>query len=155
MVEQEIEIHQRPSGPIRDEIVSIANALTSQWFTANVPGDTYQDLGFQDIMVLRQSERIVSFIMFTCLDGDIHISLMGTRPELIGKGYGSQLMNEFISYVKSLGFKRIVVYTVPPDKKPSYHATMAFYEKHGFTFTKRYDELWEAGAIQLTRILEL
>jgi ribosomal protein S18 acetylase RimI-like enzyme len=153
MVEQKIEIHQRPSGHIRDEIVSIANALTSRWFTLNVPEDTYQDLGFQDIMVLRQSERIVSFIMFTCLDGEIHISLMGTRPELIGKGYGSALMNEFIAYIKGLGFKRIVVYTVPPDKKPSYKATLAFYEKHEFTFTKRYEELWESGAIQLTRTL--
>ena len=153
MAEQKIEIHQRPSGQIRDEIVAIADALTSRWFTSNVPEDTYHDLGFQDIMILKQSETIVSFIMFTCLDGDIHISLMGTRPELIGRGYGSKLMNEFIGYVKSLGFKRIVVYTVPPDQKPSYNATLAFYEQHGFTFTKRYDELWESGAIQLIRTL--
>jgi ribosomal protein S18 acetylase RimI-like enzyme len=104
-------------------------------------------------MVLRQSETVLSFIMFTCLDGDIHISLMGTRPEYIGKGCGSRLMNEYFNYVKELGFERIIVYTVPPDTKPSFYPTVAFYQRHGFEVTKRYDELWETGALQLTRKL--
>lgn len=75
----EIEIHQRPSGAIRDEIVSIAQELTSSWFTSNVPNDTYYDLGFQDVIILKEAGRIVSFIMYTCLDGTIQLSLMGTR----------------------------------------------------------------------------
>jgi ribosomal protein S18 acetylase RimI-like enzyme len=146
-----IEIHQRPLGAIRDEIVGITQELTSSWFTPNVPGDTFYDLGFQDVMVLKEAGRIVSFIMFTCLDGTIQLSLMGTRLDARAQGFGSILIDKFSEYIKSLGFNRIMVYTVPPDKKPAYSATLRFYQKHGFRITRRFEELWESGAIQLVK----
>jgi ribosomal protein S18 acetylase RimI-like enzyme len=149
----EIEIHQRPSGAIRDEIVCIAQELTSDWFTLNVPNDTYYDLGFQDVMILKETGRIVSFIMFTCLDGTIQLSLMGTRLASRTKGFGSILIDKFCEHIKSIGFNRIMVYTVPPDKKPAYSATLSFYQKHGFRITRRFDELWDSGAIQLVKDL--
>lgn len=111
----EVEIHHRPSGAIRDEIVRIAQELTSDWFTSNVPSDTYYDLGFQDAMILKKAGRIVSFIMYTCLDGTIQISLMGTRLESRIKGFGSILINKFCEHIKSIDFNRIMVYTVPPE----------------------------------------
>ena len=149
----EIEIHQRPSGAIRDEIVSIAQELTSDWFTLNVPNDTFYDLGFQDVMILKDTGRIVSFIMFTCLDGTIQLSLMGTRLASRLKGFGSILINKFSDHIKSIGFSRIMVYTVPPDNKPAYLATLRFYQKHGFRITRRFDELWDSGALQLVKDL--
>ena len=152
-IEYEIEIYQRPSGLIRDEIVSIAQELTSDWFTLNVPNDTYYDLGFQDVMILKEAGRIVSFIMFTGLDGTIQLSLMGTRSASRTKGFGSILIDKFCEYIKSIGFNRIMVYTVPPDTKPAYSATLRFYQKHGFKITRRYDELWEFGALQLVKDL--
>lgn len=152
-IDYEIEIYERPSGTIRDEIVSIAQELTSSWFTPNVPNDTYYDLGFQDAMVLREAGRIVSFIMFTCLDGTIQLSLMGTRLDSRTKGFGSILLNKFCDHIKSIGFNRIMVYTVPPDRKPAYSATLSFYQKHGFRITRRFEELWDSGAIQLVKDL--
>ncbi len=149
----ETEIHQRPSGAIRDEIVSIAQELTSDWFTLNVPNDTWYDLGFQDVMILKEAGRIVSFIMYTCLDGTIQISLMGTRVKSRIKGYGSILIKRFCEHIKNIGFDRIMVYTVPPDTKPAYAATLRFYQKHGFRITRRFEELWESGAIQLVKDL--
>jgi ribosomal protein S18 acetylase RimI-like enzyme len=146
-------VYCRPSGAVREEIVSIAKDLTSRWFTKNVPDDTSRDLGFQDVMILKEAGRILSFIMYTCLDGAIQISLMGTRPESMGKGYGSILMKEFCRHIKALGFNQIIVYTVPPDKKPAYTSTLSFYQKHGFSIIRRYDELWESGAIKLVRDL--
>ena len=151
--ECQIEAHRRPCGAIRDEIVSIAQDLTSRWFTGNVPGDTYRDLGFQDVLILKQAGRILSFIMYTCLDGTIQISLMATRIDAMRKGYGSALMEEFCRHIKDLGFDRIMVYTVPPDKKPAYSSTLSFYQKHGFRITRRFQELWESGAIQLVKDL--
>lgn len=151
--EFEIQAHQRPSGAIRAEIVAIAQELTSQWFTDNVPDDTDRDLGFQDVLVLRRDGRTVSFIMYTCLDGAIHISLMGTRLDSRGQGYGSSLMDAFFRHVRALGFDQILVYTVPPDTKPAYAATVDFYRRHGFRITRRFDELWESGALQLTKEL--
>ena len=149
----EIEIHQRPSGAIRDEIVSIAQELTAGWFTSNVPHDTYSDLGFQDVMILKEAGRIVSFIMFTCLDGTIQLSLMGTRLDSRAKGFGSILLNKFCEHIRGIGFNRIMVYTVPPDTKPAYSVTLAFYQKHGFRITRRFEELWESGALQLVKDL--
>jgi ribosomal protein S18 acetylase RimI-like enzyme len=46
-----------------------------------------------------------------------------------------------------------MVYTVPPDTKPAYCATLDFYEKHGFRITRRYEELWESGALELVKEL--
>lgn len=149
----EIEIHQRPTGVIRDEIVSITQELTSSWFTPNVPRDTFYDLSFQDAMILKESGRILSFIMFTCLDGTIQLSLMGTRLESRTHGFGSILINKFCEYIKSIGFSRIMVYTVPPDQKPAYSTTLHFYQKHGFRIARRFEELWESGAIQLVKDL--
>jgi ribosomal protein S18 acetylase RimI-like enzyme len=149
----EIEIHKRPSDGIRDEIVFITQELTSDWFTMNVPNDTFYDLGFQDVMILKEAGRIVSFIMFTCLDGTIQVSLMGTRLASRTKGFGSILMDKFSEHIKSIGFNRIMVYTVPPDKKPAYSATLRFYQKHGFRITRRFNELWDCGAIQLVKDL--
>ncbi len=151
--EYKIEVHRRPSGTIRSEIVDIAKELTSKWFTSNVPNDTYYDLGFQDVLILRNGKRIISFIMYTCLDGTINISLMGTRLDSIGQGYGSILMDEFCRHIKALGFSQIMVYTVPPDKKPAYTTTVSFYQKHGFHIMRRFEELWESGAIQLVKEL--
>jgi ribosomal protein S18 acetylase RimI-like enzyme len=151
--EYQIEIHQRPSGVIRAEIVEIAQELTSSWFTPNVPNDTYYDLGFQDVMILKVDGRVAAFIMFTCLDGTIQLSLMGTRLESRAKGFGSILLNKFCEYIQSIGFHQIMVYTAPPDTKPAYSSTLRFYQKHGFRITRRFDELWESGALQLVKDL--
>lgn len=48
-------------------------------------------------------------------------------------------------------FDRVVVFTVPPDVKPVYGATVKFYEKHEFVIKKRYRELCEDGAIELVK----
>jgi len=154
-VEQDytIEMHSRPKGVIRDEIVSIAQELTVKWFTPNVPDDTFRDLLFQDALILRTATRIKSFIMYTCLDGTIQLSLMGTRIDSREKGFGSILIEAFFKHIKELGFSQIMVYTVPPDMKPAYDATVRFYQKHGFRIMRRYTELWENGALQLIKDL--
>ena len=148
-----IEMHSRPNGAIRDEIVSIARALTTEWFTANVPDDTFRDLLFQDVLILRKATRIESFIMYTCLDGIIQLSLMGTRLESREKGFGSILIEAFFQRIKEMGFQQIMVYTVPPDTKPAYASTVRFYQQHGFKILRRYNELWEHGALQLIKDL--
>ena len=78
---------------------------------------------------------------------------MGTRLASRSKGFGSLLIDKFSEHIKSIGFNRIMVYTVPPDKKPAYTTTLDFYQKHGFRITRRFDELWESGAIQLVKDL--
>ena len=149
-----IQLYQRPEKAAIKQIVEIAKLLTDKWFTSNVPGDIEKDLLFHDALcLLSQEGRLVSFLVFTSLDGSINITLMGTHPDFMGKGYGSILMNHFFEYVKSLKFHRIVAFTVPPDTKPSYDSTLKFYLKHGFEIKKRYYELWEYGAIELVKDL--
>lgn len=153
-MEYEIFIYSRPRTDIVKRIKEIAELLTVKWFTNNVPEDTERDLMFQDVVCLSVNGLIVSFIMFTCLDGTINISIMGTHPDYRGKGLGTAIINYFFKYVKSLGFEYIKVFTVPPDVKISYNETINFYEKNGFKVEKRYTELWENGAIELIKSLQ-
>jgi len=153
-MEYEINIYRRPDKDVIGRIKEIAELLTERWFTDNVPEDTERDLLFQDVVCLSVNDEIVSFIMFTCLDGTINISLMGTDPNFRGKGLGTIIMNYFITYVRSLEFEAIKLFTVPPDAKSSYKETIGFYEKNGFKIIKRYTELWENGAIELVKNLE-
>lgn len=152
-MEYEIYIYSRPPKHIIRRIKKITELLTVRWFTDNVPEDTERDLMFQDVVCLSVNGLIVSFIMFTCLDGTINISIMGTDPDYRGKGFGSSIINYFFKYVKSLGFEYIKVLTVPPEVKTSYKETISFYEKNGFKVEKRYTELWENGAVELIKRL--
>ncbi len=153
MAKPQIEHYHRPPPEVSEEIVEIARALTGRWFTANVPEDTARDLLFQDALCLRIDERMVSMLMFTGMDAAIHITLMGTHPDFQGQGYGSGLLRHLCAYAQSLGFERLVVFTVPPEVKPAYSATVCFYESHGFVIQKRYTELWEGGSIELSKRL--
>ncbi len=149
-----IQLYQRPSGLVVDEIVALAKALVSDWFTPNVPGDARRDLAFHDVLCLYHRERLVSFLMFTSIDGALNITLMGTDPAERGHGAGSRLMTHFFEHAKGLGYDQIIAMTVPPDVKPVYAPTVRFYEKHGFVLNRRYDELWESGAIELIKNLK-
>ena len=148
-----IRLCQRPSGHVASEIVEIATLLTEHWFTSNVPDDTRYDLLFQDAFCLYDDDQLRAFLMFTSLDGSINITLMGTHPSYRRHGYGSMLINRLVQHATNLGFSKIVAMTVPADVKPAYQTTIAFYKKHGFVETKRYEELWENGAIELVMVL--
>lgn len=157
-MEYSIQLFQRPNArPPNTEIVNnildITRSLTGKWFTANVPDDTLHDLQFHDAFCLTNQQHILSFLVFTSWDGMMYITLMGTRPGSQGQGLGSRLMQYFFRYTQELGFETAVVMTVPEDVNPLYSQTIHFYQKHGFTITKRYTELWEQGAIQLRKRL--
>lgn len=118
-----------------------------------MPEDTKKDLIFQDLICLHVDGRIRSFLVFTSWEGTIYITLMGTHPDNRGQGFGSQLIEYLIEHIKTLGFKQIILLTVPPDVKSQYEQTIKFYEKHGFKINKRYTEIWNSGAIEMTKIL--
>jgi len=109
---------------------------------------------FHDVICLEGDNKVVSYIMFTSLDGIINILYMGTNPDYRGKGYGSMLMEYLFDYGKKLGFTEFEALTVPPESKPSYKATVEFYQRHGFVVEKYYTELWQSGALKLVKRLE-
>ena len=94
---------------------------------------------------------IVSFIVFTCWDGSPNITLMATKRIYACKGYGKLLLNHFENHIKSLDFHCIELLTVPPNTKPVYISTVAFYKSVGFYIMKEYKELWESGAIKMIK----
>ncbi|MHB9131849.1 MAG: GNAT family N-acetyltransferase [Armatimonadota bacterium] len=153
MAEPHIEHFHCPPAGITMEILAIVRALTGRWFTADVPEDTAHDLLFQDALCLRVDGRMVSTLIFTCWDGVIHVTLLGTHPEYQRQGFGSRLLQHLCVKVCTLGFDQVVVLTVPPEVNPAYEATVRFYESQGFVIRKRYTELWESGALELVKEL--
>ena len=135
-------------------ILHLIDLLTPWWFTENVLEDTRKDLYFQDAMCLTTKDEIVSFITFTCWEGTLYITLMATHPDYQHQGYGSELISAFFEHAKQVGFREIKLLTVPKEVKPIYESTISFYESHGFHMSKRFAEIWNSGAIELTKILD-
>lgn len=153
---ESIELHQRPSSnnkPVVDQLVDITRGLTGDWFEPDVQEYLPRDLIYQDALCLEVEGRVASFIVFTSFDGSILITLMGTDPNIRGKGFGSRLMEALFDHARSLGFPDVFLWTVPPSVDPRRVATLAFYEKHGFVIEKEYKELWQNGALQLRKRL--
>lgn len=133
------------------QILSIVSDYTEDYFTDSLPQDTKNDLKFQQAALLKDKNKIVSFIVFPCLDGSPHITLMATDRKSGGKGYGKLLMQHFVGYLTSLGFHSIELLTVLPQSKPIYQSTVAFYESAGFSVIKEYPDLWESGAVKMRK----
>lgn len=150
----EIKLYQRPSGEVKKQISEVVGILSEKWFTENVAEDTMRDLLFQDAICLFENSRLVSLLIFTCWDGSMHITLIGTHTEYHRKGYGTKLIKYFFDYVKTIGFNRVVVLTVPPEVNSFYENTVDFYLKCGFVINKRYTEIWKNGAIELIKEIE-
>ena len=74
-MDYKIKLYQRPEKDIIKQIVDIATLLTQKWFTSNVPGEIEKDLLFHDALCLLKQEKVISFIVFTSLDGAINITL--------------------------------------------------------------------------------
>ena len=149
----QIELYQRPTGSVAEEILSIISDLTGNWFTKEVAPNARLDLLFHDVICAVEDGRICAFLMFTSHDGAIHITLMGTSPAYRGQGFGSALMQRLESHAAALGFGEIVVFTVPPAAKPAYRPTLEFYLKQGFQVVKEYPDLWESGALELRKVI--
>jgi len=153
----EMKLYQRPgvqNAAIAEQIVAISEELVGEWFTPEVPEDVALDLKFQDALCLEGGGKVIAFIVFTSYNGALNPTLMATRPEARGQGYGSQLMAHLIEHARQLGFKQIDVETFPPEQKPCYGATVAFYQKHGFVIDRVVSGLWDTGpALKLVRRL--
>ena len=152
-----IKLLERPSrnnSLVVKQIIDIARELTEDWFTEDVPEWIENDLLFQDVICLEAGDQIRSFIIFSSIEGVLNITLMGTEPAYRNHGYGSKMMEVLFEYAKTRGFRKIELLTVPPEKRSSYHSTVAFYSKHGFVRVKEYPELWDTGAAKFTKFLE-
>ena len=131
------------------QIVEIARDYTKDYFTDNYPEDMKTDMLFQRAVMLKKGSEIVSCIVFTCLDGSAHITMMATKRDFINKGYGKLLMRLFAEYVSELGLNSIELYTYSPESRPVYAATVGFYESVGFMITREHKDLWEIGTTTL------
>lgn len=148
-----VKLYRRPENNVIEDISGIIKLLTEKWFTQDVLYDTKKDLIYQDVMCLYQDNVLISFIIFTCWDGDINITLIGTHPDYQNKGYGTILFKYFCEYIKENGFFKVLLLTVPPEVNENYESTVKFYDKLGFKFTKKYTEIWQNGALQFVKEL--
>jgi ribosomal protein S18 acetylase RimI-like enzyme len=150
-----IKLYKRPGKKkaLINELRSIIYKLTPDWFTKEVGEIFYIDLHYQDLFVIYEKNKIKSFIMFTCLDSYIHITLFATNSEDRNKGYGRTLYNYFEKYCIKKGFQKFSVMAKSPDKNELFQSTIEFYKKLDFKIIKIYTELWENGTVLMEKII--
>jgi len=136
-----------------NEILEIIDSVTTTWFTKEVYEYVPYDLKYQDVIVLIQNQKIIGFIMYTCLDGKIAMTLMAIHKDHQGKGYGTLIYEKLEENMKNKGFTTIMLQTIPPDINANYIKTIKFWNNQGFKITKRYNELWDHGAIEMEKNL--
>lgn len=102
-------------------------------------------MSFQRAIYLKEGLEIISCIVFTCLDGSPHITLMATRRSYNNKGYGKLLMQYFVEHVSGLGLNSIELFTFSPNTRPVYASTVGFYQSIGFKIEREHKDLWEIG----------
>jgi ribosomal protein S18 acetylase RimI-like enzyme len=148
-----IKFYKRPGNKKKlvDKIIGIIKELTGNYFTKDVMENAPFDLYYQDLVVLYINGQIESFIIFTCIDGYITITLIATRYKNRNKGYGTILYKYFEKEMIKNGFKHFLVQTVPEEANANFHDTIEFYKKQGYKINKLYKELWENGALELIK----
>ena len=150
-----VKLYKRPGKKKKliDELRSIINKLTPEWFTKEVGENFYIDLHYQDLFVLYEKNCIKSFIMYTCIDSFIHITLFATNSEDRNKGYGRILYNYLEKYCVKNGFRKFSVMAKSPEVNNKFQGTIEFYKKLGFKIDKIFKELWENGSISMEKII--
>jgi GNAT superfamily N-acetyltransferase len=148
-----IKFYKRPGDKKKliNKILEIVKELTGNYFTKEVMASVPFDLYYQDLVVLYINRKIESFIIFTCIDGYITITLIATRYKNRNKGYGTILYKYFEKEMIKNGFKHFLVQTVPEEANTNFHDTIEFYKKQGYKINKLYKELWENGALELIK----
>jgi len=134
-----------------NEILQIIDSVTITWFTKEVYEYVPYDLKFQDVILLIKKRKIIGFIMYTCLDGKITMTLMAIHKDYQGKGYGTLMYRKLEENMKNKGFTNIMLQTIPPDVNANYEKTIKFWINQGFEITRRYNELWDHGAIEMEK----
>ena len=137
------------SADTKKQIVAIAEDYTQDFFTKGLPEDIFVDMGFQRAICVKIKAEIIAFVVFTCLDGSLHPTLMATKRNFSGKGYGKILMNKLIEYAEKHGLNSIELYTFSPQSRPKYAATVGFYKSMGFEIDREHKDLWEKGTTTL------
>ena len=132
-----------------DQVYSIARDYTKDYFTNDYPDNMKIDMLFHRAVLLKNGVEIIACIVFTCLDGSPHITLMATKRAHNNNGYGKLLMKFFVNHVSEIGLNSIELYTFSPQTKPIYAFTVGFYEKAGFKIVGEYKDLWGTGTITL------
>ena len=139
-------VEKEPSQDSINQIVSMVQTYEGEYFTDFAEGVRI-DAPFQRLCYLKYGDEMVSVIMFTCLDGYPHITVMATKRDLRNKSYGKQLMSHFVEYVSQLGFHGIELYAWSEKTKPVCASTQAFYKSVGFTVESEHMSLWAPGMI--------
>lgn len=140
-------VEKEPSPDTIEQLVSMIQAYAGEYFTDDFADSVRVDAPYQRLCYLKNGGELVSGIMFTCLDGCPHITVMVTKKDCKNIGYGKHLMEHFVDYVSQLGFHDIELCAWSEKTKPVCVSTQAFYKSMGFTVEKEHLGLWARDMI--------
>lgn len=92
--------------------------------------------------LISEGDQPVGYLLADCDDFSAHLSRIAVHPESTGKGFGSQLLNNFLQELEERH-----VYHATVNTQEHNSASMALYKKFGFQLTGdripvfRYDAL--------------
>ena len=132
-----------------NQVYLIVKDYTKDYFTKDFPENMRIDMQFQRAVLLKNGSEVVSCIVFTCLDGSLHITLMATKRDYNNKGYGKMLMKHFVTHASELGINSIELFTFSQQTKLVNISTINFYKNVGFKIEREIKDLWGTSTIIL------
>lgn len=102
-----------------------------------------------DIFVMTADGEITALCAFNCADDMLdcaEIILMYVHPKYQRQGFGGRLLSHILNELRQGGYVRTVLDTAEKNE-----GARRFYEKHGFTLQKQY----ENGISYVTYLIEL
>lgn len=136
-----VKLYRQPEESIINQIISIIETNINCEDT-DIPKSIRKDLKYQDVMTLEDDDSVISFIIHTCIKGQINITNIGTDISNKNKGYASTLLREFKQKMKLAGFDTIIVEMPNPNNDEKYISTANMYEKNDFKLIEKADDYY-------------
>ncbi len=117
-----------------------------EWFAVERSIRQYlKDIDTMPTLIAKANGKVAGFLTIkrhSEYSAEVHV--MGVRPEMHGRGIGSELMQRAEASLCSQGFEYLQVKTLGPSAHSNeYERTRAFYQAMGFRPLEEFPDLWD------------
>ncbi len=115
-----------------EESIKIASNL-KDWFTGDAIVNMVVDFNLNNVIVVKEEEKVIGFLCYTSFSGKMLLMWMGVDTSGQRKGIGQSLLKWLEEESRKIGLSSIEVETLTDkDNYEPYKLTREFYYKNGF-----------------------